>query len=138
MEVTYTVGVKGKFWPFYINYKVKTHQLETRIAWKHRYKDVEGQDKVEVVLRDIEPRLVLTLADDSLVVIGAIEDKVWKVYPDFNQAIDTLTRAREAQKPWVEESAAKRPTGDNTTSPLSDQSLEQIYQAMPGTPQTLQ
>ncbi len=131
MEITYTIGVKGKFWPFFTKYRVKTHQLETQVSYK-----VRGTDNL--VVRDILPRLVLSLADNSTLVIGAIEDKTWKVYPDFIDAVSTLKRAREAHVQWVDDSAPKRTSMDAGTSQSSSQQEPLSYLAQQLTPTQLQ
>lgn len=126
MEITYTVGIKGSVLPFFTTYRVKTHQIETRISYRPK-------GSQETVTRDITPRLVLTLWDDSTVVIGGIEEKTWKVYPDFIDAIEAIKSAREAQTKWVEESAPKitGSVGSNQSPNLQEQPIFQQSQPTP-------
>ena len=115
MEI-YTVGIKGKFWPFFTNYLVRAHRIETNI------KGVA-----------IPPRLVLTLADDSQVIIGKIEEKTWKVYSDFIPVYEAL----EA-KTWADASQAQKSPGEDSTNQSLPQQEPPTYQQQPQQPTTLQ
>lgn len=64
MPTYYTYGVRRKFLPFYKKYKVISHANETI---------------------DQRTRLVLTAADESVIVIPDVSKKYLKLYPDFSE-----------------------------------------------------
>lgn len=76
----YTVGVKRQNWPGFRKFKVKGHRTETEI----RYKSADGRD----IIKDIKPRLVLTLKDDSTYVVPDIETKEWILFGDYKTATE--------------------------------------------------
>lgn len=71
----YTIGIKRKFGIGFRKYRVKGHTTEFSLR-------VTGENG-DPVIRDIKPRLVLRLEDDSRVLIPKIEDKEWRIYSDF-------------------------------------------------------
>lgn len=75
----YTIGVKRRFFG-YRKYKVTSHRTEVDI----KVKTFDERD----VITDIEPRLFLTMADDSIVLIPGITKKQWKIFPDFKEEND--------------------------------------------------
>lgn len=69
----YTIGVKRLFG--FKKYFVKGHRHEFDL----KVKSPDGREGVY----PIRARLVLTMTDSSVVVIPNIEEKEWKIYPDF-------------------------------------------------------
>lgn len=65
----YTIGIKRKVFG-YKKYKVTSHRTDISLK--------VGDDKVM-----IDPRLFLTLTDNSYVIISNITKKQWKIFPDF-------------------------------------------------------
>jgi len=75
--MNYRVGVKRKWFPGFRKFHVKRHEVQTYI---HR-PELKGTPQEFVT---IEPRLILTLVDDSIVVIGGIMFHNFKIYPEFH------------------------------------------------------
>ena len=83
----YTIGIKRKLFGFK-KYKVINHKMEVDV----KVKTYDGRE----VIAQISPRMALTLADNSILLISNICDKDWKIFPDFHEF-----SAKEAQR-WQE------------------------------------
>jgi hypothetical protein len=80
-KITYTIGIKRRLWPFWKNYTVVGHGLNT---------DIPGST-----------RLALRFLDGSVIIIPKFEDVYFKVFPDKIVRDDHDNRLRKTQTPLV-------------------------------------
>ena len=80
----YTVGIKRKWLPGYKKYKVKGHRTEAKILVNLFNAKGEVSEQIGV---EHPPSLVLTMRDESQVIIRDILQKDWKLYPDYAHGI---------------------------------------------------
>jgi len=64
--MSYTLGIKRRFWPGYTKYRVTAHETDYNAN---------------------EIRLIIHLADGSKMVIPNMDRRVFKLYPDFSIAM---------------------------------------------------
>ncbi len=85
-KVVYTVGIRRKFLPIYKKYKVVDHVQNTFIV-RNEFKDA----------LNVIPRLFLDLVDGSQVCVSRIDQRDWKVYPDYREKVELETKERLKQ-----------------------------------------
>jgi len=107
----YTVGIKKKFWPGYKKYKVKSHLTETRV--ETYLFDAYGKPR-ETFMDQIRPRLVLTLVDDTKILVPNITETEWMLYPDYAHGVaeSMMKHSKEAGE------MAKSAVGSDRSSPV--------------------